>query len=163
HQPDRPEPDHHEIVARTHLRLLEAAQHARERLDERRVLVGDVRRNLVHVALYDALGNAYVLGVGAVIEKQVLAQVLESALAVETLEARGRVCGDHPLAGPETLYPLAYRYDIPGQFVSEQRWRHDHSCVVASPEDLHVRSASQSGTDPYQHVPLLDCRYGDRL
>ena len=52
-----------------------------------------------------------------VVEKQILAQILITALAVEALETGGRICGDHPLAGMKSPNVLAHGHDIASQLV----------------------------------------------
>ena len=69
----------------------------------------------------DPRRNADVLGVGAVVEQQIVAQVLLAAAAIEALAAGSRIGRHHPLADLESLHVLAHRDDIARQFVPEQR------------------------------------------
>ena len=68
HQADRAQPDHGNRVARPDGSLFQTAHHAGQRLNQRRILIGDVGRNLVHIPLDDSAGDADVLGVSAVVE-----------------------------------------------------------------------------------------------
>ena len=86
HQADGSQADDRDVVAGPHVGLFQAAQHAGQRFDQRRILIADVRRNLVRIALDDAGRNADVLGVGAVVEQQILAEVLQAAAAIEAVQ-----------------------------------------------------------------------------
>ena len=85
HQSDRTQADNRHRVAGARSRFLQAAHHARQRFDQRRVLIAHFVGNQVGIALHDAGRNANVLGVGAVVEQQVLAEILEAPVAEETL------------------------------------------------------------------------------
>ena len=82
-----PRPINGNRIARARSRFLEAAHHACQRFHQRRVLIADLVGNQVGIALHDARRNADVLRIGAVVEQQVLAEILEAAVAEETLAA----------------------------------------------------------------------------
>ena len=67
---------------------------AREGLSERGVLQRNVIRNPKRVFGHDAGRNADELGVCAVVEEQIVAEVLLVVLAEVTIAARGGVEGD---------------------------------------------------------------------
>ena len=119
HEADGPQTDDHHVVAGADGGLLQAAQHTRQRLDQSRILIGHVGRDLVHIPLHDAVGNADVLGVSAVVEEQVLAEVFDPALAVEAFQAGRRVGGHHALSHTPALDLIPDRDDITGEFVAE--------------------------------------------
>src|SRR5439155_22180511 len=98
HEADRPQADNRHRIARTDASLFEAPQHASQRLHQRGVLIADVFRDLVGVALDDAGGNANVFGVGAVIEQDVFAQILLALLAEIALFAGRGIGSYHALA-----------------------------------------------------------------
>ena len=164
HQADGPQPDDRHRVARPRQGLFQAAHHAGQRLHQRGVLIAHVRRNRISVPLDDARRNANVLGVRAVVEQQVLAQVLAAPAAIETLARRGRN-SPPPRAAPteNSGHALAHGDHIAGQLVPEHSRGHDHPSVVSAAEDLHVGAAGQRHLDPNEDVPAADCGNGHRL
>ena len=84
-------------------RLFQAAQHAGQRLDQRGILIAHCVGNLVRVALDDARRDADILRVGAVVEQQVLAEILQTALAEITFLAGRGIRRHHALADTEIL------------------------------------------------------------
>ena len=163
HQPDRPQADNRHGVARQRRRFFETADHARQRLHQRRVLVPHALGNYVGIALHDARWNFNVLGVRAVIEKQIFAKILQAAMAEETLSAGRRIGRHHPLPDRKLRHALAERHDIPRQFVPEHSRGHDHSGVIAAPEDLDVGAAGERHLYAYEDVPALNSRNSYRL
>ena len=80
----------------------EPLHHAGERLGERGVLQRHAVRDQQRVLLHDARGDAHVLGVGAVVEEQVFAEVLLAVPAEEAVVAGRGVHGDDAVADGET-------------------------------------------------------------
>src|ERR1019366_1659141 len=119
--------------------------------------------NEVGIALHDAGRNADVLGVGAVIEEQVLTEILQSLVAEETLSARRRIGGHHALANRETCDVLANGDNIPGQFVPKHGRGNDHPRVVSAPENLHIGAAGKRHLDLYEDVSAANGRNSYRL
>ena len=77
----------------------------------------------VGVPLHDARGNANVLGVRAVVEQQVFAEILQTAAAEEAFLAGRRIGRDHALPNGEVGDILAYGDNIAGQFMPEDSGR----------------------------------------
>src|SRR5512141_1058002 len=75
HQSDGAAADDGDCVTDLDLRLMESAQYASQRLDQRSLFVRDVRRDRQHVQVNDALWNLDVLGVRAVVEEQIFAKI----------------------------------------------------------------------------------------
>ena len=125
--------------------FFQAAHHAGQRLDQRRILIAHMRReSRTCCAATMRAGNADVLGVGAVVEQQILAQIFLAALAEEALAAGRRIGRHHALARRGNFVTsLAHRDDVAGQFVPEQGRRHDHPRVVAAAKDLDVGAAGE--------------------
>src|SRR5581483_3185962 len=163
HQSDRSGADHRDGVADLGVRFFQAADDAGQRLDDGRFLHGHLRRNHQHVLLDDAARNLDELGVGAVVEQQVFAEVFLVARAVEAHAARSRVERDHALAAAEVSDPMAGFRNHAGQLVPEQRGRNDHARVVAALVDLQVGAAGEGNFDFDQDLAVFDARNGDAL
>ena len=163
HQADGAETDNRHRIARARSRFLKTAHHACQRFHQRRVLIAHLFGNQVGVALHDAGRNADVLGVGAVVEKQVLAEILQAPLAEETLAAGRRIRRHHALPDREVLDVLTDSDDIARQFVPEHGRGHDHPGVVSAAEDLHIGAAGQRHLYPYQDVSAFNCGNSYRL
>ncbi len=91
---DGPAADQHGGVAGLNAGFLDAAQNAGQRLDHGGVEKGDVIGNLQQVLADDAPRDAHVLGVGAVVEEQVLAEIA-AILAAKQADAAGSGVGRH--------------------------------------------------------------------
>src|SRR5690242_13843014 len=163
HQPDGTEPDYRHIVARTDMRLVQPAHHTGQRLNQRRILVCDMVRNLIHVPFYNPRRNPNVLRVGSVVEQQVVAQILVAPLAIEALSAGSGIRRNYSLADLKTLNFRTHRDNVASQLMSEQRWWHDHAGVIPPAEHLHISAASEGSLDAHQHVTRFNFRYRDRL
>src|SRR5689334_9923181 len=120
-------------------------------------------RDAVRVAFDDPRGDANVLRVCAVVEKQVFAEILETFVAEETSLARGGVGCHYPVPRGEPSDALANRDHIARQFVPEHRGRYDHPGVVAAAEHFYIGSAGQGYLDTYEDVSTFDCGNGNRL
>src|ERR1700674_5632285 len=103
-------------------------------------MVAHVFRDDVGIPLDDARGNANILGIRAVVEQQIFAQVFEPAPAEETLVAWGGIRRHHALSGLNALDLSAHGDNVAGQFVSEYGRRHDHTSVIAAAKDLYIRT-----------------------
>ena len=163
HQADGAQTDNRNGIARARSRFLKTAHHAGQGFHQGRILIADFVGNQVSIALHDAGRNADVLGVGAVVEKQVLAEILQAAVAEETLAAGRRIRRHHALPDLEILDVLANCDDIPRQFVPEHSGGHDHPGVVSATEDFDIGAASERHLYPYEDVSAFNCRNGYRL
>ena len=143
--------------------LFKTAHHAGQRLHQRGVVIADVLRNQVSIALDDARGNANVLRVRAVVEEQVFAEILQPAAAEIALFARRRVGSDHALAHGKIGDALAHGDNVAGQFMPEHSGRDDHPRVISTAENLHIGTAGQRHLHPHQDVSRIDFRHGYRL
>ena len=135
--------------------LFEAVQHASQRLNQGRVLIARRAAGIeISIALDDARRNADVLGIGAVVEQQVFAQVLQTAAAEEAFFARRGIGRHHALPDSKILDIVAHRDDIACQFVPEHGGRHDHPGVVPTPEYLDIGAAGQRNANLDQDVAI---------
>ena len=144
-------------------RFLKTAHHTRQWFHQSRILIADSVGNEVCIALHDAGRDADVLGVSAVVEEQVLAEILQAPFAEETFSAGRRIGGHHALPHREVRHVLANCYDIPRQFVPEHSRGHDHPSVVSATEDFDIGAAGKRHLDPYEDVSAFNCRNGYRL
>src|SRR5438552_17833773 len=115
--------------------------------------------NLVHVAFDNSGGNADVLGVSTVVEKQIVTQVFIAALAKETLHAGSGVGRYHSLAHVPPFHFRTHGDDIASQLVSEKRRRNNHARMVTAAEHLHVGTARERSLYAHQHVALPNLLY----
>ena len=147
HQSQRAAADDGHRVAGMRMRVFESMHRAGQRLGQRGVLqrhmVGNVQRVLGH----DARGNANELGISAVVEEQVVAEVLLAARTEIALSAGGGVERHHAVAGSKTRDSLAGLDDGSRQLVAKQRRRHNHARMVAAAEDLQVGAAGERRAD----------------
>ena len=126
-------------IAGADFHLMNAAQHAGERLDKRGAAVIDGVRHLEHVFHDDAAGDAEIFGVGTVVEEQVFAEIFLAAAAMEAAQARRGIGGDHALAdAPAGVDTLAESGDFANDFVAENGGRLNHARVVAAPPNFEV-------------------------
>jgi len=75
--------------------LVNAAQHASQRLDQRRAAIIDGVRYLEHIFHDDTAGDAHVFGVRTIVKEQVFAKVFLGTTAVKAAQARCRIGGDY--------------------------------------------------------------------
>ena len=135
----------------------EAAGHGLGERDAGRL---GVRPHRHQVARHQARRQRDVLGVGAVDEEEIVAEVRLAAPARRARPARRRVRGDRPVPGPHPTHARPDRGDRPRELVAEDgRHPRDHH-GMAAPEGLHVRAAGQRGLDPEHH--LTRARLRDR-
>jgi len=163
HQPNRTQTDNGDGIAGAGSRFLKTAHDTRQRFHQGRILIADFVGNKVCIALHDARREADVLGIGAVVEEQVLAQILQAAVAEETLSAGRRIGRHHALPNREIRDSLANGDDIPRQFVPKHgRW-HDHPSVVSTSEDFDIGAAGERHLYPYEDVSAFNCGNSYRL
>src|SRR5581483_9205781 len=116
-------------------------QNAGERLDQSGIVIAYAVGDEIRIALDDALRNPDVLGVGAVVEQQVFAKVLQAAATEEALVAGRGVGGDDTLPNAEGADVVADGDDVAGKLMSEDGRRDNHTRVVPAPEHLHISPA----------------------
>ena len=151
-QADRAAADHDGGVAGAQFHFVNAAQHAGQRLDQRRALVVHGVRHFQHVFGDDAAGNAHVFGVRAVVEQQVFAKIFLAAAAVIAAETRRGIGGDHANAhAPAGVHTLADGDDFADHFVAEDGGRLNHLGVIAALPDFQVGAIGQRQAHAQQH------------
>ena len=124
-------------------RILEAMHGAGQRLSQRRVLQRHVFRHDECVLGDDARGNADELGIGAVVEEQIVAEILLAARAEIAFAAGRGVERHHAVAGREIRDAFAGFDNRSRQLVAEERRRHDHARMIAAAKDLQVGAAGE--------------------
>ena len=125
------------------LRILKAVHRAGQRLGQRRVLQRHMVRNMKRILGHDARGNADELGVSAVVEEQVVAEILLAARAKVALAAGRGIERHHAVAGRKICHAFARLHHRSGQLVAKQRRGHDHARMIAAAKDLQIGSAGQ--------------------
>ncbi len=130
-------------IALARIGILESVHGAGQRLSQRRMLQRHVVRHDERVLGDDALGNADELGVSAVVEEQIVAEILLAAQAEIALAARRGVERDDAVAGREIRDSLARFDDRSRQLVAEERGRHDHARVIAAAKDFEIGAAGE--------------------
>src|ERR1700722_14993677 len=96
-------------------------------------------RDFQHVFGGDATGNAHVLGVSAVVEEQVLAEIFLSAAAMEATQTRSGIGGDHAHADlPAGIYTLSDGGNFADHFVAEDSRRLNHLGVITALPNFEV-------------------------
>ena len=161
HQSDGTSADNYHRVPDLNPGLVEAAQHTRQRFGHRGIFKAHIGRNHQHVGFDDALGDANVFGVSAVVEQQVFAEVFLMLGAIEAHLAGRRVQSDDAHAFLESVDPGAHLFDHSGQFVSEQCGRNDHAGVIAALVDLEVGPTGQGDLDLYENLAIANARDRD--
>jgi hypothetical protein len=96
-------------------------------------------RHLQHIFHDDATGDAHVLGVRAVIEKKIFAEIFLAAAAMKAAQAGRGVRGNYTQAQtPPGVDSLPDRSDFADDFMAEDRRRLDHLGVIAALPDFEV-------------------------
>ncbi len=147
HEAERAAADDGDGVAGMGAGIFESMDGAGERLSERGVLQRNVVGNVKRVLGDDARGDADELSVGAVVEEQIVAEILLAVLAEVTLAAGSGIQRHHAAAVGETFNSLACLDDGSGQLVAEEGRRDDHAGMVAAAKDFQVCSASEGSAD----------------
>jgi hypothetical protein len=139
-----------------HVAFVETTHCASQRFNQGSILVLDAFRYDVGILLDNARRQPDELGVGSVVEEQVLAKVLLAMTAKVTLVTGSRVSGNNALAYTELSRVFAYRDYISGHFMAEQCGRTNHFGVIAAAEYLHIRAAGERGTDAHEKFSGTD-------
>src|ERR1700744_3643951 len=106
-------------------------------------MIADVRRDVIRIALDNAGRNANVFGIGAVIEKQIFAEILQAATAKKADFAWRGIGGYNSFSDRELRDVLTGRDYIAGQLMPEYRGRHNHARMISAAEHLHVGTAGE--------------------
>jgi hypothetical protein len=114
-----------------------------QRFGESRVLKRHVIGNMQGVFGDDARRNADELGVGAIIEEQVVAKILLSAFAEIALTAGGGVERDDAVTRAKFSDASAGLNHGTGKLMSEESGGDDHARVVATAKNLQIGSAGK--------------------
>ena len=162
-RPSGPPPMTATVSPRMRARIFKPVHRAGQRLGQRGMLQRNVIGNTERVLGDDARRNANEFGIGAVVEQQVVAEVLLAALAEVALPAGRGVERHDAVAGRKSVDSLAGLDHRAGQLVPEQRRRHDHARVVAAPENLEVRSAGQGGAHLHDQFARSSVGYRNAL
>src|SRR3984885_10520889 len=102
-------------------------------------MIGNVKR----IFGDNACGDTDELGVGTVVEEQIVAEILLAALAEEAVTAGGGVEGNDTIARHEVSDSFAGLHDGAGKLVSEERGRNDHARVIAAAKDFEIGAAGE--------------------
>jgi len=140
-------------------RLFEAADDAGKGFGEGCVFERDGFGNLEGILFDDACRDAKELGVGAVVEEEVVAEVLLVVAAEETGVARRGVEGKHTVAESKSGSAVADLDDGSGELVAEEAVGGEHFGVVAAAVDLEVGTAGEGRA--YAQDQLARARDGD--
>ncbi len=124
------------------------------------MLEGDGVGDAEGVFFDDARGDADVLGVGAVVEEQVVAEVLLVVAAEEAGVAGRGVEREDAVADGERGDAFADLDDGSGEFVAEEAIEGEHFGVVAAAVDLEVGAAGKGGA--HAQDQLAGSGRGDR-
>jgi hypothetical protein len=143
HEADGAGTDDDHGVAGTGSALFEAADDAGKRFGEGGVLEGDTVGDEEGVLFDDAGGDADVLGVGAVVEEEVFAEILLAMGAEETDVAGSGVEGYDAVAFAEGVDSGADFGDYAGELVTEGDRRLQHEGMVAAAVDLEISAAGK--------------------
>src|SRR6266568_506367 len=108
HKSNRPAADDYDVIAWANIALIQAKQNTCQRLDHGSLFEAHFVRDNKSVLFDDALWNAYVFGIGAVVEEQIVTQILLSALTVKARAAGGGVGRHHAHAFAEVADAQAY-------------------------------------------------------
>ena len=145
HEADGTGADDDHGVAGLGAALFEAADDAGKRFGEGGMLEGNIVGDEEGIFFDDAGGDAEVLGVGAVVEDEILAEVLLVVAAEVAAVAGGGVEGDDAVALFELRHAGADLGDDAGELVAKEDGRLEHHGVVAAAIDLEVGSAGERG------------------
>jgi hypothetical protein len=151
-QSDRPATNDRSGITGTNFHLVDAPQHASQRLHKSRAMVVNGVRDFQHVLAHNSSRYAHVLRVRAVVEQQIVAKILLAAPAVVTPETRRRIRGNHPRTeAPLRVHTLAHGHDFAHHLMAKYRGRLDHHRVVTTLPHLQVGSVSQRQAHAQQH------------
>ena len=111
-------------------------------------------RNRDQIFLDYAARNANVLSIGAVVEQQIVAEILLVAPAVKASATRRRIGRHDAHARLKPFDASSYFDNLPGQLMSEQRGRSNHAGMIAPAKDFHIRAASERHGNFNQHFAV---------
>src|SRR5437773_1754838 len=160
HQPDRSATQDGDRVADLNSSFVQAAKHARQRLSHRSIFKADVGRNDQHVRFNNAARHTNVLRIGAVVEKEVFAEVFLVFGAVKAHLAGRGVQGYDAHALLEAVDVSTNLLNDSSEFVAEKRRRHDHARVIAALVHLEIGAASQGDLNFDENLAIADARDG---
>ena len=146
HEAERAAADDGDDVAGMGAGVLKPMYGASQRLSERGVLERHVIGNVQGVLGNDARRDADELGVGAVVEEQIVAEIFLAVLAEITLTTGSGIKGHYTAATGETFNAFSNLDDRSCQLVAEECRGDDHAGMVAASKDFQVCSTSESGS-----------------
>jgi hypothetical protein len=156
--------DHHEAqgaasyyrdcVFRMRVGIEKSMDGASERFSECGVLERNVVRDDERVLGDDAGGDADELGISAVVEEQVVAEILLPALAEIALAAGRRIESDNATAVEKALDSLPRLDDGSGQLVAEEGGRDDHAGMVSAAKNFEIRSTGEGSADAHDKLAV---------
>ena len=117
----------------------------------------------VHIPLHDARRNADVLGVSAVVEQKIFAEILVAAFAIEALQTGSGIGRYNPLADTKIAHVLTDGYDITRQFMAKQGRRNDHAGVITTAKYFYVGATGERRLNAYQYVAIPNAGNGHGL
>jgi len=112
----------------------------------------------IGIAFDNAGGDADVLGVRAVIEEQIFAEILKASFAEEAGEAGRGVGRDDAFPDGKAVYVFTDGDDVAGKLVAEDSRRDNHAGMISTAKDFDVGAAGQSNFHPNENVSAFDCR-----
>jgi hypothetical protein len=166
HQTNRACTDNEDAITGGQPGVFNALNNAGQRLSESSVAERGIRLEPEHVLLGDSGGDNNGLGIGAVQEEEVVAEILLLMLAKEAPAAWGRVrdynaVSNFPFFTSHSALPTPHFRDHAGQFVTEHRGRDNHLRVIAAFKHFQVGAAGKGRFDLHTHFPGFQWRHGD--
>src|SRR5581483_1915545 len=119
--------------------------------------------NFVCIPLHNPGWNANVFRVSAVVEQEVLAQILDAAPAEKADLARCGICRNDACSYRESGDFISSRDYIPSQFVAEYSGRNNHAGMIPALKYLHVGSARERNLDAHKNLSVPDLGNSHRL
>ncbi len=163
HQPQRAAANDGNRIAGVRARIFKAVHGAGQRLSKRSVLQRNVVENVEGILGNDTSRDADELGIGAVVEEQIVAEVFLAMLAEIALPAGGGVERNHAVAGSKVRDSFAHLNDRSRQLVAKERRGHDHARMVAAAKDLQIGSAGERGAHAHNQLARFSFRKGNLL
>jgi hypothetical protein len=143
--------------------VFDALNHAGQGFGERGVNEGQFRGNMEEIDADDAVGDDDGLGVCAVEEEEIVAEVGLIPATGWTGATGSRVGGHDTIAGFPVLHGRMNLGDDAGELMPEDAGRGQHAGVVAAPEHLEVRATGQGGPDADADFALGEIRFWEVL
>ena len=130
---------------------MNSTKHAGQGFGQRGALIVHRVRHFQHIFHDDAAGDAHVIGVGAVVEQQVVAKIFLATAAVIAAQTRRGIRGDNAHADPPAwIHPLADGRDLADQLVAKDGRRLNHFRVIAALPDFEVGTVGKRQPDAHQ-------------